>query len=24
LYMVFDELPREDNPPLAGNSWDGR
>ena len=24
LDMAFDELPREDSPPLAGNSWDGR
>jgi excisionase family DNA binding protein len=24
LDIAFDELPREDSPPLAGNSWDDR
>jgi hypothetical protein len=24
LDMAFDDLPREDSPPLAGNSWDDR
>ena len=24
LDMAFDELPREDNPPIAANSWDDR
>ena len=24
LDMAFDELPREDGPPVAGNSWDDR
>jgi predicted DNA-binding transcriptional regulator AlpA len=24
LDMAFDELPREDSPPIAGNSWDDR
>jgi hypothetical protein len=24
LDLAFDELPREDSPPIAGNSWDDR
>jgi predicted DNA-binding transcriptional regulator AlpA len=24
LDMAFDELPREDSPPIAGNSWNDR